>query len=71
MKLDTYMKANGLTDAEMARRCACSQPHMWKVRTGNAAPSASLMMRIHLATDGAVTANDLATPAPHAAGEAA
>lgn len=74
MKLDDFMKAEGLDDAAMALRIGdCSEFAVKKWRYRERTPRGAVMARITAATAGQVTANDFmpAIPAESETDEAA
>jgi transcriptional regulator with XRE-family HTH domain len=59
MRLDQYLKENGLSLAEFARRCGVTTPTIMRVRNGSVVPHRSTMDAIYRASDGLVRAVDL------------
>ena len=60
MKLDLYLKENGLTDAAFGERIGLSQSQVSRIRRGLSWPSKDVIASIAAATSNAVTANDIA-----------
>jgi len=60
MKLDLYLKENGLTDAAFGERIGLSQSQVSRIRRGLSWPSKEVIASIASATSNAVTANDIA-----------
>lgn len=58
-KLDAYLTAKGMPNAEFGRRVGASESTISRIRHGKQAPSFALARRIKEASDGAVTADDL------------
>ena len=59
MKLSKYLELKGETGPEFARRIGVTPQAVRYWRRGERRPSATLMLRIARATEGAVTPNDL------------
>ena len=59
MMLSDYLRENNLTLAEFAERVSVVHTTVMRWANGTLFPSAAAMRRIHAATDGQVTANDL------------
>jgi transcriptional regulator with XRE-family HTH domain len=60
MTLDQWLRDQGMTEAEFARRIECAQATVNRYRQRQRMPSPEKMRRIWQATEGAVTANDFA-----------
>ncbi|PZQ82678.1 MAG: hypothetical protein DI549_10895 [Ancylobacter novellus] len=58
-KLDAYLAAQGMPNAEFGRRVGASESTISRIRHGKQAPSFALARRIKESTEGAVTADDL------------
>lgn len=58
MKLDTYIRETGTTEAELAARAGVSQPTVNRLRNGKGNHSLAILHAIHRATEGVVTPND-------------
>lgn len=58
-KLDRYMKATGLTEAQLGYLVDVHQTTIHRIRRGHV-PNAAIAMRIQKATNGQVTVEDLA-----------
>lgn len=70
MDLATYQRETGETEAQLAERLGIAQATVNHLKRRTGRPSADLMKRIHDATDGKVTPNDLlgvTEPDPQAA----
>ena len=64
MTLDDWLRTQGITDAEFARRSGVRHKQLvGKYRKRRQIPGLANMRRIHEATDGAVSANDFFMPA--------
>lgn len=50
MVLDQYLKTTGMTEADLAQRVGCGQPHIWRIRTGDRRPSPKLAKRLEEVT---------------------
>ncbi|RLJ59103.1 DNA-binding Xre family transcriptional regulator [Litoreibacter meonggei] len=59
MKLDEYLKINGISGASFAERIGVNPATVFRIRTGRVFPHRSTLTAIVVATDGAVSANDL------------
>lgn len=58
MKLETYLKTNGLTDEAFAALVDLSQSQISRIKRDKSWPTRDVMERIAKVTNGAVTAND-------------
>lgn len=58
MKLDSYMKLVGKSDADLAKDLGVDRSTVNKLRSGKGKPSFKVAERIFKVTGGAVTAND-------------
>jgi transcriptional regulator with XRE-family HTH domain len=58
MKLETYLRENGLTDEAFASLVGISQSQVSRIKRDKSWPTRDVMKRIAVVTDGAVTAND-------------
>jgi transcriptional regulator with XRE-family HTH domain len=58
MKLSEWLKENGLSQAEFARRIGVSPPALSRFITGARIPHATSILKIRDATDGKVDVND-------------
>lgn len=58
MKLETYLKTNGLTDEAFASLVDLSQSQISRIKRDKSWPTRDVMERIAKVTNGAVTAND-------------
>lgn len=59
MKLETYLKKNGMTDAAFGERIGVSQSQVSRIRRGLSWPSKDVLTSIAEVTGNAVTANDI------------
>ena len=59
MTLSEYLHERGETVTHFARRIETSRVSVSRIIHGKQTPGSQLIKRIHAATDGAVTANDL------------
>jgi transcriptional regulator with XRE-family HTH domain len=64
MKLETYLKKNGMTDASFAAQVSLSQSQVSRIKRGISWPTRDVLERITMATGGTVTANDFLSAAP-------
>jgi len=60
MKLSSYLNANGISDAEFARRIGVGRHTVGRYRLGERFPHQAILAKIHRVTKGQVTANDFA-----------
>lgn len=58
MNIQTYMDEKKLGDGDMAELLSVNKTTVWRVRTGDTAPSPDLLRKIFEITGGQVTAND-------------
>lgn len=56
--LGSFLKEMGKTDEAFASEIGCSQPQINRLRRGKAFPSPEMVVKIHVATQGAVTVED-------------
>lgn len=66
MTLHDFMKARGLSDAELAARLGVSRQTVYRWRRGQAIPGRDEMLAIHRESDGAVTADSFYGLGPQA-----
>ena len=59
MKLETYLKEKGLTDAAFGELIGVSQSQVSRIKRGVSWPSKDVLTAIALATKQKVTANDI------------
>ena len=59
-KLDRYMRATGLTEAQLAFLADVNQSTIHRIRHREVMPSAAIAIRIQNATNNEVTVEDLA-----------
>lgn len=59
MNLQAYREQHGLTRAAFARTLGVSWVTLWKWEEGRVRPSYDNLVRIHEATDGAVSLTDI------------
>ncbi|MFL6708206.1 MAG: helix-turn-helix domain-containing protein [Massilia sp.] len=60
MRLDAFLKAQGITITEFGRRLGLNKQTMSRYVRGHRLPPADLLVRIKVETDGEVTADDFA-----------
>ena len=66
MTLHDFLKARGLSDAEMAARLGVTRQTVYRWRRGQAIPGREEMRALHQATGGEVTADDFYGLGPQA-----
>lgn len=66
MRLDVYLKKNGLTDEEFGSLVGLSQSYVNRLRRGEGRPSLGALERIRDRTSGEVTADDFMASADEA-----
>ena len=71
MTLHDFMKARGLSDAELAARLGVSRQTVYRCRRGLRMPDRETMLAIHRETDGAVTVESFYGLGPQAQPERA
>ena len=71
MKLDAWIKKEGITGSEFARRIERSPEFVYLLISGARGPSARTIRRIGEVTDGQVGADDFDDPLPRKQVEAA
>lgn len=59
MKLNSYMRLQGITEHELARKAGVSQPAINRLRNGRGNWTVGLLYRVSQATGGSVTLADL------------
>lgn len=64
MKLETYLKNNGMTDASFGAQVSLSQSQVSRIKRGVSWPTRDVLERITMATGGTVTANDFLSAGP-------
>lgn len=62
MKLSDWMAKNGVSDDQMAEKCAVDRVTISRIRRDVNRPSWPLITKIKTITNGAVTADDFASP---------
>jgi len=62
MKLALWLDANGLSDAEFARRISKTHTTVLRLKRGEIRPSLETVEAIRAATNGEVTADDFMAP---------
>ena len=60
MLLNEFLNERGLTQCQFALLCELSETHVSRLVSGQKKPSFNSLVKIHNATNGAVTFNDLA-----------
>lgn len=58
MKLETYLKENGLTDEAFGSLASLSQSQISRIKRGKSWPTKEAMERIFTVSNGEVTPND-------------
>jgi len=61
MKLDNFIKTNGMTYEEFAKSISVAPPTVSRYAKGKRKPKDGIMRRINKVTNGQVTANDFYT----------
>jgi transcriptional regulator with XRE-family HTH domain len=71
MKLGDYLKREGMTATEFARKCELPPSTITRLLAGDRSPRLELLRVIHRVSDGEVTPNDFLDPATRIEGQGA